>query len=282
MMATETRSKKIPLSRELLSHGKALYKKGMTSPPHEVCVGVSEKLVTLFSWGLVRRAWRCHSRATRRLRASSSSCVPTAEVCSSTVTRSESSWAEDRRLSAAIGARLPQITLDFTPSYTWLKAEIEGAVDPITGAPLGVRSAYGWTWNAGAHFSVPVFDGLRGWSAIKTQRAVADQLLEQYAEIILMALLEVESSLTLERQERLRIQYLEDEFRLANITLEATRDRYRAGLSDFLPVLTALATRQISELQLVSSRRQLVSYRVQLYRALGGAWPEEFGEPDND
>ena len=131
-------------------------------------------------------------------------------------------------------------------------------------------------------FSVPVFDGLRGWSAIKTQRAVADQLLEQYAETILTALLEVESSLVLERQERLRIQYLEDEFRLANITLEATRDRYRAGLSDFLPVLTALATRQLSELQLVSSRRQLVSYRVQLYRALGGAWPEEFGEPEND
>ncbi|MBW2687263.1 MAG: TolC family protein, partial [Deltaproteobacteria bacterium] len=190
--------------------------------------------------------------------------------------------AEDRRLAAAIGARLPQITLDFTPSYTWLKAEISGAVDPITGDPLGARSAYGWNWNAGAHFSVPVFDGLRGWSAIKTQRAVSDQLLEQYAETILTALLEVESSLVLERQERLRIQFLEDEFRLANITLEATRDRYRAGLSDFLPVLTALATRQISELQLVASRRQLVSYRVQLYRALGGAWPEEFGEPEND
>ncbi|TNF61468.1 MAG: TolC family protein, partial [Deltaproteobacteria bacterium] len=109
-----------------------------------------------------------------------------------------------------------------------------------------------------------------------------DQLLEQYAETILTALLEVESSLVLERQERLRIQYLEDEFRLANITLEATRDRYRAGLSDFLPVLTALATRQLSELQLVSSRRQLVSYRVQLYRALGGAWPEEFGDPEDE
>ncbi len=190
--------------------------------------------------------------------------------------------AEDRRLSAAIGARLPEITLDFTPSYTWLNSDIEGLLDPITGDPLGARSVHGWTWNAGAHFSVPVFDGLYGWSAIKAQRAVSDQLLEQYAEIILTALLEVESSLTLERQERLRIQYLEDEFRLANITLEATRDRYRAGLSDFLPVLTALATRQISELQLVSSRRQLVSYRVQLYRALGGAWPEAFGEPEND
>ena len=181
--------------------------------------------------------------------------------------------AEDRRLSAAIGARLPQVVLDFTPSYSWLTAEIGDNPE---------QSGHGWTWNAGAHFSVPVFDGLQGWSAIKTQRAVTDQLLEQYAETILTALLEVESSLTLERQERLRIQYLEDEFRLANITLEATRDRYRAGLSDFLPVLTALATRQISELQLVASRRQLVSYRVQLYRALGGAWPEEFGEPEND
>jgi outer membrane protein TolC len=184
--------------------------------------------------------------------------------------------AEDRRLAAAIGARLPQITLDFTPSYTWLNSEISGA------AMFPQAKVHGWTWGAGAHFSVPVFDGLRGWSAIKTQRAVSDQLLEQYGETILTALLEVESSLVLERQERLRIQYLEDEFRLANITLEATRDRYRAGLSDFLPVLTALATRQISELQLVSSRRQLVSYRVQLYRALGGAWPEEFGEPEND
>jgi len=188
--------------------------------------------------------------------------------------------AEDRRLSAAIGARLPQITLDFTPSYTWLKSEIKGT--DATGTPFPTTSVYGWTWNAGAHFSVPVFDGLRGWSAIKTQRAVSDQLLEQYAETILVGLLEVESSLVLERQERLRIQYLEDEFRLANITLEATRDRYRAGLSDFLPVLAALATRQLSELQLVSSRRQLVSYRVQLYRALGGAWPKEFGEPENE
>jgi multidrug efflux system outer membrane protein len=106
--------------------------------------------------------------------------------------------------------------------------------------------------------------------------------MEQYSEVILAGLVEVESSLVLERQERLRIQYLEDEFRLANITLEATRDRYRAGLSDFLPVLTALATRQRSELQLVAARRQLVSYRIQLYRALGGAWPEEFGEPEDE
>lgn len=185
--------------------------------------------------------------------------------------------AEDRRLASAIGARLPQITLSFDPSYTWINSKITSPLFP------GERlKNYGWQWNAGGSFSVPIFDGLRQLSAIKTQRAIADQLIETYAETILTALFEVESTLVLERQERLRIQYLEDEFRLANITLEATRDRYRAGLSDFLPVLTALATRQRSELQLVSARRQLVSYRIQLYRALGGAWPEEFGEPKDE
>lgn len=192
--------------------------------------------------------------------------------------------AEDRRVAAAVGARLPQLTIDFTPSYTWLRSKITstGAFGGAPGETTPAITAKGLTWNAGASLAVPLFDGIAGRSQIKAQRAVFDQLLESYAETILTALFEVESSLVLERQERLRIQFLEDEFRLANITLEATRDRYRAGLSDFLPVLTALATRQRSELQLVAARRQLVSYRVQLYRALGGAWPKEFGEPEDD
>jgi len=191
--------------------------------------------------------------------------------------------ATDRRVAAAVGARLPQIVLSFDPAYDWLKSQVQVSESIGPAPPPGDPSTiHGFTWNAGARFSVPLFDGIHGWSVIKTQRAVLDELLERYAETVLTGLIEVESSLVLERQERLRIQYLEDEFRLANITLEATRDRYRAGLSDFLPVLTALATRQISELQLVASRRQLVSYRVQLYRALGGAWPEEFGEPENE
>lgn len=184
--------------------------------------------------------------------------------------------AEDRRVASAIGATLPVVTLDFTPSYNWLRASITTDAGGELDSPTSI--AKGFTWNAGAGFSVPLFDGLRGVSEVRSQRAVLDQLVQQYADAILSGLFEVESALVLERQERLRIEYLQDDFRLAGVTLDATQDRYRAGLSDFLPVLTALQTRQLSELQLVSSKRRLVSYRVQLYRALGGAWPDEFGE----
>lgn len=186
--------------------------------------------------------------------------------------------AADRRVAAAVGARLPQITLSAAPSYSWLKASsnfsLGGTNDTSTDDTLN-----GFTWRAGADISVPIFDGLFGRALINTQKAVSDEVVELYAETLLRALFEVESSLTLERQERVRIQHLEEEVKLAGATLAATRDRYRAGLSDFLPVLTALATRQLAELQLVNSRRQLVSYRVQLYRALGGSWPDEFGDP---
>jgi len=192
--------------------------------------------------------------------------------------------AEDRRVAAAVGARLPLVTISGAPEYQWLRSKITstGALGGQPGESTDPIKAYGFTWRAGASVSVPIFDGLAQLSVIKTQRERLTELMEQYAQVILAGLLEVESSLVLERQERLRIQYLEDEFRLANVTLEATRDRYRAGLSDFLPVLTALATRQVTELQLVSARRQLVSHRIQLYRALGGAWPEEFGEPEDE
>lgn len=190
--------------------------------------------------------------------------------------------AEDRRLAAALSERLGTVTIGITPEYTWLRTSgtefIEneaGVVEPVK----AINFANGFTWNAFANYEVPLFDGLLDRSTIKLGEQLVKELVETYEQTIVTAISEVEGALVLERQERVRIQYLEDEFRLATITLEATRDRYRAGLSDFLPVLTALQTRQVAELQLVASRRQLVSYRVQLYRALGGAWPEEFGEP---
>ena len=62
---------------------------------------------------------------------------------------------------------------------------------------------------------------------------------------------------------------------VAGETLTAAQERYRSGLSDFLPVLTAIQAKQAAELQVLQARRDLLSARIQLHRALGGTWPED-------
>lgn len=193
--------------------------------------------------------------------------------------------ASDRGVAAAIGARLPQVTISATPQYSWLRSKSSGGTFPTGGDPGDApasTTAHGFTWSAGATLSVPIFDGRFGTAVIREREALLDQIVEAYAQTILTALLEVESSLVQERQQRLNISHLEKQVHLATVTLESTRDRYRAGLSDFLPVLTALSTQQDAQLLLLEARRLLVSARIQLHRALGGTWPEEMKEPSND
>ncbi len=52
-------------------------------------------------------------------------------------------------------------------------------------------------------------------------------------------------------------------------------ERYLQGLSDYLPVLTAQQRLFDSESALLGARRQLLSDRIRLARALGGDWAED-------
>jgi outer membrane protein TolC len=86
----------------------------------------------------------------------------------------------------------------------------------------------------------------------------------------------VEDALALERKQREYVEALDRQSELARETLDRSRERYANGLIDYLPVLTALTASQRIEREVLSARRQLLSYRVQLYRALGGEWmPDE-------
>ncbi len=67
------------------------------------------------------------------------------------------------------------------------------------------------------------------------------------------------------------IRSLKDQLSLAEENLTETRNRYMQGLTDYLPVLTALHTLQGLERDLILSKRQLISFRILLYRAIGGS-----------
>jgi len=62
----------------------------------------------------------------------------------------------------------------------------------------------------------------------------------------------------------------ENQLNTAKNLLAETRNRYSQGLTDYLPVLAAVATEQDLERELITSRRELLSLRIALHRALGG------------
>jgi len=87
---------------------------------------------------------------------------------------------------------------------------------------------------------------------------------------VLVALHDVADALSREQWKREYLTRLETELRLATETLDETQRRYRSGLSDYLPVLTALSAQQRAELALVAARTDLLSNRIDLCQAVGG------------
>ena len=100
-----------------------------------------------------------------------------------------------------------------------------------------------------------------------------ERLLE-LSEAYLTAIGEVEDALWRERRQRELITALDKELEIATRNLKETRIRFaQAALTDYLPVLAAVQSLQALERNLLTRRRELVSIRILLYRALGGAQP---------
>jgi outer membrane protein, multidrug efflux system len=180
--------------------------------------------------------------------------------------------ARDKRVRAAIVAQLPALRVAFTPGYISQRVETD---NPAFGGGAA-RTFSGFQWTATAALDVAIFDGLYGPATANARRAEVDEAVALYRQAFQNAIIEVENSVALDRQQRLAVANLERQVQYATDMLSAARDRYQAGLSDFLPVLTALRAKQAAEQGLLAARRNLVLLRVQLFRALGGVLePEE-------
>jgi NodT family efflux transporter outer membrane factor (OMF) lipoprotein len=169
----------------------------------------------------------------------------------------------DSSVGAAIAARLPTIQLSFTPGYSTLHSQ----------SAFGSGAASGRSYVAAASLSAPLFDGFLGRGRVDAERANLMEAEANYARVLLGALVEVESSLALERDERAHRADLRRSLEIAERLVEAAQDRFRLGLSDFLPVLSALRSRTLARLALLGSSRRLLSLRITLHRAVGGPLP---------
>lgn len=172
--------------------------------------------------------------------------------------------AADYRVGEAIANRYPSLTLSGSVGYSSLS--LSELFDSFVWSVMGSISASLW-------------DGGRRAAEVDRTRAVLEERLMGYGQTLLTAVLEVESSLVNEKQQIANIEELERQVDTSRQTLDIARLRYQQGLTDFLPVLTSLQSLHMAEQNLLSSKRQLLSHRIQLCRALGGTWTTQLEKP---
>jgi NodT family efflux transporter outer membrane factor (OMF) lipoprotein len=165
--------------------------------------------------------------------------------------------AQDYRIASAMAERLPQLILDGTFG---LSDSSDSSLLTGTGA-LGLFQ--------------PLLDWGRREAQVTVEKARFQDALLDYSQRYLVAIEEVETTLWQEARQRELIASLAEREQLLTRTVEETRVRYSLGVTDYLPVITALQDLQQVQRELLEQRRELVSLRIQLFRATGGATGNE-------
>ncbi|HYV48765.1 MAG TPA: TolC family protein [Myxococcaceae bacterium] len=152
---------------------------------------------------------------------------------------------------------------------SWLPTiELVGSAGVITYPtqatfPEGVASVR-LTW--------PVFDGGRRITEAQQLGLTLKRRKWQYELALKSAVGRVQDALLQEQSQAESLQSLRAQIELGRRLLEEARRLFEQGQSDYLPVLTAQANLASLERGGLRAQRLLLSYRVQLYRALGGTW----------
>ena len=135
-----------------------------------------------------------------------------------------------------------------------------------------------WFYNLAANLAGPIFDGGRRRAEVERVRAVADERLQKYREVVVNAVIEVEDALTLEQDAVESLASIQKQSDLARRTLREARRRYLNGSSDFINVLKE----ELNSLQLdhdiISQEGRIITARINLYLALGGSWMDGFNK----
>ena len=170
----------------------------------------------------------------------------------------------DWSVSAARADRLPALRL--TASGGYANANASDLFDD-------------WIANLAGSLTGPIFDGGRRKAEVARTRAVANERLAAYQETVIHAIKEVEDALVSEQKQHEYILALDRNLELSQASYREAVNRYRSGLIEYLPVLVELVSLQNLERDRVVAQFNLLQYRINLYRALGGNWPNELQSP---
>jgi outer membrane protein, multidrug efflux system len=125
---------------------------------------------------------------------------------------------------------------------------------------------------AGVRLTWPLFDGGRRITEAMQLDLTLKRRKWQYELALKTAIGRVQTALLQENNQAESLRSLRAQVELGRRLLEEARRLFEQGQSDYLAVLTALANLAGLERDGLRAQRLLLSYRVQLYRALGGTW----------
>jgi NodT family efflux transporter outer membrane factor (OMF) lipoprotein len=169
--------------------------------------------------------------------------------------------ARDKRLGAALADRFPNFNLlaDYGKSDSSLSSVFTGTF-----------------WDIIIKAALPVVDGGRRRAEVERNRAILEEELARYQQIVRRGFQEVDDALAKNATSEERVNLLAEQLANANESARLSLDNYMFGLEGYLPVLISQRLQLEVETQLLSAKRQLIADRISLIRALGGSWMVEY------
>lgn len=170
--------------------------------------------------------------------------------------------AKDHRVAETVADRFPSFSL--TASYG-------GASDELS----EVLSSPNIFWNALMNIAMPIIDGGKRKAVSERARAALREALAAYHKAVLTAYKDAYVALVRNEKASEQIVLLKQAVTAGENTLRVAEMQYLQGITDYLNVLSAQQQLHAARSALLTSRRQLISARIQLARALGGGWMAE-------
>lgn len=166
--------------------------------------------------------------------------------------------AADQGIAAAIADRFPKLSLSAS----------------INSNTADLQSLFNnWLATLAGNLVLPIIDGNRRVAEVERNEAVFSEAVNQYAEVIVNSIQEVETALIQEQQQWLFVDRVEQQLILSRQANKQLQLRYQYGGMDFLRVLSARLSVQTLERSRIRAERELIDFRINLYKALAGGWP---------
>jgi len=167
--------------------------------------------------------------------------------------------AANAQIGVAKAAYFPQISLTGTAGYQ------SASLTNLFSGPAGA-------WTMVAAFTQPIFEGGRLKSNVRLTEAQHEQMLLSYQQAIQGAFRDVSNALIAYRKNReFRIQQ-QNLLEAAQDAARLSNERFNAGTTDYLEVLTNETNSFTAELGLAQAEGNELIALVQFYQALGGGW----------